>query len=611
MSNVRTIQSAKQRGNENGQGRQAVTASVILTQVVAHRLRTEEDGRLREIGTDVLHVPGTASFRAWMLHACYEHPLTSSASSRVVDEAIQILATRPNRYRVGILEADATDAQAASVLDACAQGVDDLYDRGGVLVRVMQSPSGPYISDAPLDWLRSALGASQRDARGSIAIADAMRIRAWMQRGSWPTVRPIDCIVRTPFIRRDGTLCQAAGYDAESRIVMSPSIDWGHIDDSPTLANVEASVALINDLISGFEFDGPQSRAAVWSAILCLLQPELWPIPMHVFDATSKGSGKSLLSGLCASIGVGVPVGVGGSTESEEFNKTLTSCLLRGARVKVFDNARGAGTFGTAMLASYLTSPRGGYSFRILGKTEERTVVPRTAIFVSGNNTTLDEDLGRRSILCRQQPNVVDPSARTGFKHDLIGGEHMRPDVLRELVRAALTVVLWHVKAGRPAMQLPAMGSYDAYTQCVREPLVMVGIGDSFRKIESLESKTVDPRMVAETFYSLWLGRPKRASEISGEISRAVNNSRRAKSGDDRREALLLLGAALADIRGKRSAAELTSVDVGRALTKCRDSVTESGVVRKLQSRGSLVSWCVENAPADAPIAPDEMHEVD
>jgi hypothetical protein len=605
MSNVRNIQSAKQRGNGNGNGRQPVTAAVVLQQVAAQQLEPAGDGRLREIGTDVVHVPGTASFRAWMIHACFDHPLTSSATSRTIDEAIQILATSPNRLRDGIIEADATDADAAHVLDAAAASVPSLFTRGGVVVRVVDGQAGPCVADAPMDWLRSAVGVKERDDRGNLGAVSMSRVRAWAQRGQWPSLHRLDAIVHTPFVRADGSLCQSPGYDAQSRVLFAPLMAWDPIDAVPTLAQADAAVALINDLISGFEFDAPASRAAVWSAILCLLQPELWPVPMHIFDATSKGSGKTLLASVCASIGTGRGIGANACAGSaEEFDKVLVAGLRAGARVKLFDNAKGSTRFGTPTLAAYLTAPRDGFAFRVLGASEERVVTPCTAIFVSGNNTTLDEDLGRRSILCRQQPSVADPAARTGFRHDLIGGEHLRPDTLRGLVRAALAVVLWHVSAGRPSMGLPAMGSYDAYTSCVRDPLAFCGIGDPHRKLDSVEEKTVDPAAIAGLWYALWRSRPMRPTEVASEIGRAVQTAKTATAADDRVDALLELGAAIATIRAKRGAGDVTAQDVGQALLKCRDAVTESGTLRKLEERTGYPRWSVDDAPADAHVVP-------
>jgi putative DNA primase/helicase len=116
------------------------------------------------------------------------------------------------------------------------------------------------------------------------------------------------------------------------------------------------------------------------------------------------------------------------------------------------------------------------YRDRMLGRNEEIALDVRTLFVATSNNATISADLVRRSLHVRLESNVERPEQRTGFRiPDLLG--HVRKHRATYL-QAGLTLLRAYVVAGRPAVKLRPMGSYEAWSSVVRAPIVWAGWPD-------------------------------------------------------------------------------------------------------------------------------------
>ena len=132
------------------------------------------------------------------------------------------------------------------------------------------------------------------------------------------------------------------------------------------------------------------------------------------------------------------PLTRGGSDEEQE--KQISSVLARGKRVVVYDNHDGE--FRSTALVETLTSVMP--EFRVLGKSEVRTVPNRSMFIANGVNMVLAGDLQTRSVMIRLARTEV--GAVRKFKHmDLVG---WAGDNSERVVSAAISLIEWALQQG-------------------------------------------------------------------------------------------------------------------------------------------------------------------
>ena len=94
----------------------------------------------------------------------------------------------------------------------------------------------------------------------------------------------------------------------------------------------------------------------------------------------------------------------------------------------------------------------------------------------TGNNCELRADTSRRTCHVRMESTAERPEERGGFRHPHLR-QHLRRNRDR-LLSAALTVLRGWVVAGRPRSGLSPWGSYESWSDLVREALVWAGLPD-------------------------------------------------------------------------------------------------------------------------------------
>ena len=112
---------------------------------------------------------------------------------------------------------------------------------------------------------------------------------------------------------------------------------------------------------------------------------------------------------------------------------------------------------------------QGQLNIRILGQSRNAETPVNATIFATGNNLTIGGDLIRRSLLCSMDAGCERPELRV-FNVNAIEATKANRG---ELVAAALTVLrAWHLSAPGTGKSLLPFGSFEEWSQRIREPLV-------------------------------------------------------------------------------------------------------------------------------------------
>lgn len=415
------------------------------------------------------------------------------------------------------------DAAAAALLAAGAP----VHQRGGKLVR-------PVMDEVPASRNRSTTVARLAEIRVPALVdllARAADFQRWNPRskshvrvnpprevaeilltreGSWPFAPVIGCIT-APTMRGDGTILQAPGYDAASRLfhLPTPGLTLPALADLPTRADAQAALGLLNAILDGFPFVAPLDRAVALSALLtAVLRGGMTTAPLHLIRAHTAGTGKSFLVDLAATIATGRPCPVSSvGAGPEELEKRLVALLLGGSPMVSLDNCNGE--VGGDVLCQVVERPL--VSLRPLGVSEVREVECRAAVFATGNNASVTGDMSRRTLTCNLDARVERPELRR-FGFDPL--ERVLAERGR-YIAAVLTIARFGRTAGGAAVCSP-LGSYADWSAAVRVPLVMLGMDDPAASMEAARAE--DPELVAiRELFGHWEAAP---DLVTGEFYR-------------------------------------------------------------------------------------------
>lgn len=378
----------------------------------------------------------------------------------------------------------------------------EIYQRGGMIVRPLLLPTIPANDDwtfTPVvrPWLIEALCCAARflkwDGRvkGYVAVdAPDDVANALLSRGGKWKLPTLTGITKTPFLRRDGSICETPGYDAASGLLFKPSAEsFSPIPSQPSKDDALQALSLLDHLLDGFPFVAPTDRAVALSALLTTLdRRSMTAAPLHAFTSPTAGTGKSLLVDIAAMLATRQPMPVisQGRTE-EELEKRLGAALLAGDTAIALDNCEHA--LQSTFLCQALTQQR--LNIRMLGVSKNVETLVNAAIFATGNNLTIVGDLTRRTLICSLDAHCERPELRTfaGNVLNTVQTERGR------LVAAALTVLrAWHVSG--ESVDVAPFGSFESWSYRVREPLVWLGRADPCETVAKVRED--DPRRSAQ-----------------------------------------------------------------------------------------------------------------
>ena len=233
--------------------------------------------------------------------------------------------------------------------------------------------------------------------------------------GDWRGIRRLVGVTETPVMRADGTVFQSAGFDDATGYLYCPNAAYPAVEECPSRDAAVAALGELLDVFSDFPYATPAHASVPIAAILTVVaRPAvLGAVPAFLFDASTRGSGKTLQCDVVSVICQGRTAARANYPEKdEELEKTLAAYASAGARLILLDNV--TRRLGGGPLDAVLTC-RDEVEFRLLGKTEIRRLPWRAVMMVSGNNLELAEDTTRRTLMARLESPLENPEERAGF----------------------------------------------------------------------------------------------------------------------------------------------------------------------------------------------------
>lgn len=377
------------------------------------------------------------------------------------------------------------EVATTEALQILADREANIYVHGGLLVHIVTDGDGvarlatlkrPRIRELlseNIEW-RSPTRVEGVTATKRIP-APTVIVDTIMARDSWPELRELTGVADTPVLRPDGTLLLRPGYDQDTGLYYAPKLKLPEIPEAPTLEDARAGLEVLLDIVVDFPFARPADKSACIAAMLTPFVRYAFsgPAPLSLFDANTRGSGKTLLA---KAIGM-VPLGyempcMPPADDDREERKRITAIALRGDRAVLIDNV--ATKLGTPSLDSALTSTT--WHDRILGGNSTFDGELLTCWFATGNNVSLAGDTSRRTLHIRLQAMMENPETRSGFKYpNLLSAVRSKRS---ELVAAALTLIRGWFVAGQPAQKIKSWGSFEGWASMVPHILVWAGMAD-------------------------------------------------------------------------------------------------------------------------------------
>ena len=282
-------------------------------------------------------------------------------------------------------------------------------------------------------------------------------------------------IVGAPTFTADGVLATNTGYQRETELYYLPVGEAvPPVPDTPTSEDIQRAKQLIFDeWLHDFPFADQASRTHILAIALTSIVRAMidGPTPLFAIDAPTPGTGKGLLAETIGTLVFGTtPPVMSELRNDEELRKRITSVLLSGAPIVLFDNI--SKKVASGVFAAALTAPT--WSDRRLGGNETVTIPNRATWMITGNNLDLSGEIARRTVWSRIAPDTDRPWERTGFRNFPL------PAWVRahrhELLWSLLVLAQNWIASGKPAWSGNPMGTFESWCHVVGGILEQAGI---------------------------------------------------------------------------------------------------------------------------------------
>lgn len=428
---------------------------------------------------------------------------------------------------------------ADQAISALAAADDTLFQRGGALVHVVRGhevKDGIQRPDGSARIIPVELaGIRERLTRVAVFVAwkegkDGLQVArqhppgycpaAIAARGDWPGIRQLEGFTDCPLLRSDGTIIEQPGYDAATGLIFLPSIEFPRVADRPTVEDARRAADELFEVVADFPFAEPAHRSTWLASLLTLLGRQAFdgPAPIFAFDANMAGSGKSLLCDADALIVTGRKAPrMSAPPDDKECRKMILAAAIGGDQMMLIDNVEGE--FGWPSLDAVLTSDR--WKDRLLGESKIVELPMKAVWFATGNNLTVKGDASRRVAHVRLDCKTDCPEERDGFRHPDLKAWISRNR--GKLVAAGLTILRGYFVAGRPKAVLKPWGSFEGWSDLIRQALAWIGCDDpgSTRK-ELVKRADLLVSALARFIEALDGFDPKRLGVSTAEIVKAI-----------------------------------------------------------------------------------------
>ncbi|TWU36021.1 toprim domain-containing protein [Novipirellula artificiosorum] len=387
-------------------------------------------------------------------------------------------------------------------------------------------------------------------------------------------------IIAAPTLRADGTILQATGYDAKTGLLHVPGDKFEKVPEKPSQTDAQRAAKELLEVVADFEWCDDADKSAWLALVLSQIGRSAISgcVPMFAITATTRGSGKSLLSDASSVIAFGRPAARKPySRDDEEQRKAITATAIEALQAVLLDNVDKE--LGGAALDAALTATT--WSDRVLGSSKTTGDLPlRTIWSATGNNLRFGTDLARRVLPIRLQPTVENPEERTDFEHaDLLGWvRENRP----RLAVAALTILRAYFVAGRPQQPGGAWGSYEAWSALVRGAIVWTGLADPLATRETAKADDSSGSIVRGLVGGLLEVDQHGDGMTVREIVKELNR-------DDNADRFPTLRDAVAEVATTRGTIDQRRL--GYALRKYRGRIANGWQIVAESGHGGILRW--------------------
>ena len=479
------------------------------------------------------------------------------------------------------------------------------YQRGGCISQIVTMPEsgdtriGIMNSNALLRALSEGANWERFDGRSDdFVVCDppTRHVGVLFDSEVFNHLPPLQGVARQPYLRPDGAVVSAAGYDAASQM-------YGVFDEraftipvAPSREDAEHALAELSGLLSEFGFANEEARSAALSGMLtAACRSSLSVAPLFHARAPQISSGKSyLLSIIAALSGPGKVTARAYPPSDEECSKLLLATLLDSPAAVMFDNLTNDlypyESMCSALTSEYLTD-------RILGGSKTATVNTRTLMLSCGNNVGPVGDMTRRTVTIALDPKCETPAARTFAADPLTVVMENR----EKYVSHALTIIRAYLCAGAPAVQtadgapLRTLASYGAWSRWARAPLVWLGLPDPAASVFERMDDDPDKGMLCRLMHA-W-------RDLFGAKDVAVRdivNSAESISGNSNLEDVV---REIAEDRGQVNRRRL-----GRWVARHEDRIADGMRIVRGRAAGGSERWRLEVLEAPPPVSTAEAY---
>ena len=328
-------------------------------------------------------------------------------------------------------------------------------------------------------------------------------------RTAWPFPM-LEGIVCSPTLRPDGSILDQPGYDESTGLYLDfGGTTFPRVPPSPTLDDARSALGRLAEVFADFPFavrdpaqtiTNPYFSATLAALLTLVSRPAIvGNVPLFGVTATVPGSGKGYLVDVLCTIATGRSAPKMGQTlDDNEELKRLLALALEGASVCCIDNV--THPLGNQYLDMALTAQ--AITGRILGQTQTAEAPWNAVLFATGNNLSYRGDMTRRVVPIALDPKMEKPEERSGFTHPDLEAwvKQHRP----RLVTCALTILRAYSVAGRPAQGLSPYGSFQPWSDLVRNAVVWLGETDPCEGRQDLTAQTDEVYEQLATLLSAW-----------------------------------------------------------------------------------------------------------
>lgn len=491
------------------------------------------------------------------------------------------------------------------VIDAL-RADDDLFQRDNELVRVLaggpadkaidRPENAPRISPLSLATVREIISRNvsfyvEIETEDGVATAER-HVPEWCSRavharGEWLGIRYLRGIVNHPVIRPDGSILLQPGYDFQTQLCLFWPWEPIVIGPEPSHANAIAAVARISHLVADFPFETPAHHSAWLAFLLTPLARFAFPhtitCPFFLIDANVAGSGKSKLADLVGLINCGFELPrMILPREDDELRKSMLAIARAGDELVLLDNV--TGELGGQTLDATMTGTR--FKGRILGQSRDVEVSLNTTFCATSNNASIVGDLCRRTIPIRLASPLERPEERDDFQiPNLL--QHVRTHRPALLADALTILRAFHV-AGRPQIPLPSMGSFEEWSDFVRQAVVWCGLQDPWEtRIEFTQRSDTAAQTLGEILKYWKLANSSARGMTAQEAILAIQADPQMHAG---------LHSAICDLCSCKPNELPTNKTLGKRLASLRDRVFHGERLVGKPNRDGTTVWRVEKA---------------